>query len=483
MNRRDFLKSSGRLAVGAAMAAGPWTAAGCALRPPPTDDAQLPNIVLITADDLGWKDLGCCGNGQIRTPHIDRLAHEGVRFTNAFGVASSCAPSRASLITGQYPHTNGVTGLTHIYKLKSLNPFAHTLPDALAGRGYNTALEGKWHVSPYLPAGWYGYRERLSGIFPRDMWIQDSTRTRAFIEENRNNRFYLELNYMNNHRDAWGEFSFADGFPVDPDTIRVPQYWALPDWPEIRLEVAKFYSQTMRMDRMIGDVLDTLDTLGLTRQTLVVFVSDNGPPFPGNKMTCYDRGIGTPLLFRWPEALPAGREIGELVSTIDIMPTLLEAAGLDIPARVQGASLLPTLRGAAFGPVHEAIFSEMTHHVHYLPTRAVRTRRWKYIRNYSNIAKGLDQCNHMDWAHRLCRRSDQPWKRPRVPEELYDLKTDPDEQRNLALDEHFAGDLSRMQTLLDDHMRRTNDPFRGAPFTHDFDPPLYAKKVDSEKYK
>lgn len=431
-----------------------------------TPDA--PNIVLLIADDLGWRDLGCYGDGQISTPSIDGLAAEGVRFSNAFVAAPSCSPSRASIITGQHPHTSGVTGLSHRHKRLMLSPFKTTLADVLDEDGYHTAIEGKWHVAPYFPTGWYGYAERLSGILPKDFWIRSSGQALAFIEENRSNAFYLELNYMDTHRDDRGEFEFAEGFPVDPEEIAVPEYWALPDWPEIREEVAKYYSNAAKMDWMIGKVLAKLEELGLGEKTLVCFVSDNGPPFPGNKMTLYDRGIGTPLVMRWPGRIPAGTVNDSLVSTIDLMPTFLEAAGSAIPPEVQGESLLSLATGNGGGPVRDAVFAEMTYHVHYLPMRAIRTTKWKYIRNYSDDAVGLDQCAHMEWAHRLCELPNQGWKRPRVPEELYDLESDPNEQKNLVADPVFTTALEEMRERLDRQMAATRDPYLGREFERNF---------------
>ena len=468
LSRRGFLKGAAATSSAAALAGLPGCRSG-----PFSSDPELPNVLLITADDLGWKDLGCYGNRNLETPHIDRLAREGVRFTHAFCVTSSCSPSRASFITGQYPHTNGVTGLTHIHPLRSLSPFRETLPSLLARIGYHTVLEGKWHVSPYLPTSWYGYQERLSGVLADDMVIQDSSRTLEFIRRNRDHRFYFEINYMNNHRDPEGEFHFARDFPIDPDAVRVPTYLQLPDWPEIRLELAKFYSQTRKMDAMIGEILDVLDESGLTEDTLVVFVSDNGAPFPGSKMTLYDRGIGTPLILRWPARIPPGLVVDDLETTIDLLPTVLEAAGIEVPGCAQGKSLLARVTGRDSRPLQEAVFAEMTDHIAYIPTRAVRTRRWKYIRNLSDIAIGLDQLHAMEWAHRLCELPDQPWTRPRVPEELYDLEVDPNEQRNLAGAAESREALRSMQDLLDRHLDRTEDPSLGAPFTRDQDPRDY----------
>jgi arylsulfatase A-like enzyme len=162
-----------------------------------------------------------------------------------------------------------------------------------------------------------------------------------------------------------------------------------------------------------------------------------------------------------------------LISTIDIHPTVLDAAGIDIPGWVQGRSLLGRLTGGETGPLGDEIFAEMTHHVEYIPTRAVRTRRYKYIRNLSDIAIGLDQLHPMEWVHRLCELPNQPWKRPRAPEELYDLGLDPQEQRNLAGDPEHRDVLRSMSERLDRQMARTDDPYLGAPFTRDHDPGDY----------
>jgi arylsulfatase A-like enzyme len=190
-------------------------------------------------------------------------------------------------------------------------------------------------------------------------------------------------------------------------------------------------------------------------------------------MTLYDRGTGTPLLLRWPRRIAGEVVIDDLTSTIDILPTVLEAVGLEIPGWVQGRSLLRRMTGREQGPLHEAVFAEMTHHVEYIPTRAVRTRRHKYIRNFSDIAIGLDQLHPMEWVHRLCDLPNQPWKNPRAAEELYDLEKDPHEQRNLAADPRSLEIRRSMAQMLDRHMARTEDPYRDAPFTHDHDPADY----------
>lgn len=418
----------------------------------------LPNILLIVADDLGWHDLSAYGNSNLRTPHIDRLAAEGARFTRAFVAASSCSSSRAAIMTGQYPHTNGVTGLAHRHLGATLSPRHTTLADLLHDAGYATAIIGKWHVAPYLPTSWYGYDERLGSWI--DPWIDDIEPVLAFLDRDRDRPFFLEINFMNTHRDSRGEFAFADGFPIDADAIAIPEWLHLPDWPEIRLDLAKYYSQAMAMDAMIGRVLARLDERGLAANTLVVFVSDNGPPFPGAKMTLYDRGIATPLLVRWPAHVPAGAVREAMVSTVDLAPTILDAIGEPIPDAMQGRSFLDVLTGAAADEHRDAIFAEITDHILHVPMRAVRTERFKYIRNFTADPIGLDQLGSMEWAQRLVERDDQPWTRPRTEEELYDLDVDPREQHNLAGDPGNSELLARMRRALVQHLQSTKDPFR-----------------------
>jgi len=231
----------------------------------------------------------------------------------------------------------------------------------------------------------------------------------------------------------------------------------------------------MKMDGLVGEVLKTLDDLGLTENTVVIFVSDNGPPYPGNKMTLYDRGTGTPLFVRWPGVLESGRVVDHLVSTIDIMPTILEVLGIAVPGDLEGKSFLSMMRSDRVPATRRAVFTEMTHHVDYLPTRAVRTEGWKYIKNYSDIAVGLDQNDHDDWAHRLCALSNQPWKRPRVEEGLYHSEEDPHEQRNLVGDTKHAEQLRELRALLRQHMIDTKDPLLDGPFTRDYDPESYRR--------
>jgi N-sulfoglucosamine sulfohydrolase len=443
VNRRGFLKGS---------------AAGAASIPFLSSRADAahdrPNVILITADDLGWRELGCYGNPHIKTPNLDRLAAGGVRFTNAFVTAPSCSASRSSMITGQAPHSVHVLGLTHRHTRFQMSPEIPTLARSLRDAGYRTAIQGKWHVSTYRDTRRFGYDKRMS-----IMSIRDSKKARRFISANQSRPFYLELNYIQTHRPGGDHyFRMVPEFPVDPGSIRVPEYWRVPDWPEIREDVAAYYSQAAEMDRLIGEVLDHLDALGLAERTMVVFVSDNGPPYPGCKTTCFDPGIGTPLILRWPDGIPAQKTFHGLASTIDIMPTCLEAAGVACPPEVQGSSLLPMARGER-REVHDAVFSEVTFHVLYTPMRAVRTHEYKYIENLSPDPTGLDQCEDMPWARRAAREPGQRCCVLRPPEELFNIKDDPHERRNLANDPAYLTVKNDLRERLHKWRRETRDPF------------------------
>ncbi len=458
-SRRDFLV--GTSLAGTSLLFSP---VGCA-RPfgeEKPESAAPRNVILITGDDLGWKDLSASGNPNLRTPHLDRLKRGGVSFTHAFDVTSTCSSSRATYATGQYPHTHGVVGLVHRLPELSLREGTPTLASHLRAAGLHTAIEGKWHLAFPQPPDGYGYDEVMTSFATQ--WIVTSEKTVDFIGRNASARFYLEINYMNPHRNPLGAFVSHPDHPIDPARIVIPEYIQLPDVPGARAELASYYSQVERMDVMIGEVLAALETHGILDETLIAFISDNGVPFPGNKLNLYDRGIGTPLLFHWPAGLPAGIERTELVSSVDLMPTLLDAVGIALPREVEGRSLLPLLRDPNASRNEAAVFAEMTRHKDTpFPMRSVRTERHRYIRNYSDEPVPLEG-GDQPWVVELLASSSLPWGKKRVPEELYDLEVDPHEQQNLAGKPESEAILKELRTLLDGHMARTKDPLLGAAF-------------------
>lgn len=446
IDRRCFLK--GAAALAASCAFGDFSFAA---------DGAKPNIVLIVADDLGWRDLSCYGDSNYLSPAADRIAAEGVKFTNAFVTSASCSPSRASIMTGQAPHSVNVLGLTHKHPKYQMSSKVPTLAEALRRKGYKTAIAGKWHVAPYRPVASYGYETQLDV-----MEIKNSDKVLGFIEENKNEPFFVELNYFQTHRPNLGgpEYAQHPDFPVSPDEIHVPDYWRIPDSDDadFKRDLAGYYSQARWMDYMVGEVMDGLDSRGLSDNTLVVYVSDNGPNYPGVKATCYDRGIGVPMMMRMPGKIPAGKVVDSLVSTIDIMPTCLDAVGVSVPKTAQGTSLLPLINGRT-QTVHDAIYSEITYHVLYTPVRSIRTTEYKYINNLSEDQYGLDLCEDFTWAQKMSELPGQKCCVNRLPEELYDLRKDPHEENNLAADPDYAGIKKELFQRLAAWRAETGDPF------------------------
>jgi N-sulfoglucosamine sulfohydrolase len=440
--RRDVLR-----AAGATVAVGPLFACGSARTPE--------RILFITADDLGWKDLSSAGNPNASTPNLDRLEARGVSFSHAFDVTSTCSSSRTTYATGQYPHTHGVTGLVHRMPELSLPDGSPTLARHLRDAGYVTAIEGKFHLAFPSEADRFGYQEVMTTLATQ--WIVDASQTIDFIRRRGRERWFLELNYMNPHRNLLGAFTQHADHPRDPAALTMPEYMVLPDVPGAREELAAYYSQVDRMDVMIGEVVAALEADGLLDDTLIAFISDNGSPFPHNKLTLYDRGTGTPFFFHWPAALESRRS-AQLVSSVDLMPTLLDLAGVEIPASVQGRSLAPLLAGDDFA-ASDVVFGEMTAHTGpAFPMRSVRDRRYRYIRNDNDLPVPLEG-GGQDWVQALELAEDHPWRAPRAPEELYDLEVDPNEQDNRVDDDALAPVLARLRGRLDEHLAATNDPY------------------------
>lgn len=456
---------SRRQALRATIAGAATLAAGCGDDGPKGTDGTPARILLITADDLGWRALSSMGNPNLSTPHLDRLRSEGVSFGMAFDVTSTCASSRTTYATGQYPHTHGVVGLVHRLPELSLPESAATLAKVLREAGYVTAIEGKFHLAyPQTPEP-YGYQEVMTTLITQ--WIQNTDKTLDFIRRRQSERWFFEVNYMNPHRNALGEFRQHPDHPIDPAGLTIPAYMRLPDVPGAREELAAYYSQVERMDAMIGEVLALLDELNQLDDTLIVFISDNGSPFPGNKLTLYDRGTGTPWFFQWPAVLRRGVERGELVSSVDLMPTLAHLAGVSIDTlAVEGASLVPLLLDDEPNTAHDAVFGEMTRHIDEpFPMRSVRTETHRYIRNYSDVPIPLEGAEQ-PWVEQALAdgASEYGWGAPRVVEELYDLSVDPHEALNVIDEPSQRATLEALRARLDEHMAATADPYLGAPF-------------------
>lgn len=387
----------------------------------------------MTTHDIGRR-LHCYGAKSVRSPNLDALAAAGVRFDRAFATAPQCSPSRASLATGLYPHNNGVLGLAHPgFDWTLAVPHAASV---FAGHGFRSYLFGGQHVSPN-PDG-LGFRE----IHPT------SDIDGVLAAERRDQRLYLEINFDETHRPYPPLTSIPAG-------IEVPGY--LPPGPESAQEMAEVEATIATMDSAAGRVLAAFERAGRARDAIVVFTTDHGLAMPRAKCTLYDPGLEVALIIGWPAGFQPGRTRNELVSNIDVMPTLLEAAGLPPRDGIQGRSLL-----SRSYELRDAIFAEKTFHSYYDPMRCIRTDRYKFIRNFES-AFGIEvpgdiQRGPIFRAHPDLYSTD----RPRTVE-LYDLEADPLEQHNIAGDRATHSIEQEMSERLRDWMRETNDPLLNGP--------------------
>jgi arylsulfatase A-like enzyme len=437
-----------------------------------------PNIVLIIADDMAWDDSGAYGNTGIRTPNIDRLSREGMRFTNAYVTISSCSPSRSSLITGRYPHN------TDAEQLHWPLPAAQvTFVEKLKAAGYWTAASGKWHLGDAVRNRFDFVDDPGEAGFQTDpktgkMLAKDDSGAAGWIPLMRRRPagkpFFLWLAASDPHRD------YIENIIPKPhrrSDVAVPPY--LPDTPEVRAELALYYDEIARLDGNIGNVVAELERLGAADNTLILFISDNGRPFPRAKTTLYDSGIRTPLIARWPKTIASGAVAEGLVSSVDVAPTILQIAGVAIPPTVQGKSFVPILKDPAARP-RDAVYAEKNWHDYEDRARAVRTERFKYIRNdYPDLplttsadsgrSPTMDVIRRLRGAGKLTAAQSRIFQTPRPAEELYDMAADPHELTNLARDPRHAQTLAGLREMLKHWGRETDDRMPACRTPDEFD--------------
>ncbi len=437
---------------------------------------QQPNVLFITSDDLGLQ-LSCYGDQVIETPHLDALAASGVQFDVAYVAQASCSPSRSAMLTGLYPHANGQYGLTAV---PSMELHTHlrdaTLPNILKRAGYRTGIIGKLHVAPGNSFK-FDYNKQ-SYIDALDMKLV-AERSSQFMSESGDQPFFLMVNYTDPHAyrpagtttNTIGDWSFRDRVKGIPETLVEPSdKTVLPfqriDTPQQRKRVAGYYNSVKRMDIGVGMLLDELKRLGYEDNTLVIFIGDHGPPFDRGKATTYEGGLRVPFLVRWPGVSKPMRS-NAMVSTVDILPTILDAAGATTDIERHGRSLRPVLENAN-APWREYLVGE--YHLHgppWFPQRAIRDDRYKLI--HSLLADSVTRRTMIDgdigyhtsreerYAGTDIRKAfDTFAKSPEF--ELYDLENDPWEFHNLAGKAGYAEIEQRMKTALKTWRRETDDP-------------------------
>lgn len=431
--------------------------------------SELPNILLIVSEDNG-PELGCYGTTEVTTPHLDALAREGVKFENAFVTYSVCSPSRSTIYTGLYPHQNGQIGLaTHKYRMYESYK---TLPVFLKEAGYRTGCLGKIHVNPESAIPW-DYHSIKSSNFAKKNLPDYARKGAEFARESGEAPFFLMVNFPDAHCDWQKQVEGMPAHPLDGEDIERSIPFIGVDNERLRELTANYYNSINRLDESVGMLMDSLRTSGALENTLIIYLGDHGAQFSRGKTSNYEAGLRVPFIVSWPGKVPEGREESTMISTIDLLPTLLSAASIPVPDHLPGQSLFPLIQNGALERPRNYIFAGgagSAAFYHY-PRRSVRNERFKLIHN---LLHERENPKFMAYAFQMYGTGTLPselegapdhivrayatWQNP--PEyELYDLQADPYEFSDLSAEEAYAAQLAELQTALHEWQIETRDPF------------------------
>ncbi|MBB6441899.1 sulfatase family protein [Phycisphaera mikurensis] len=443
-----------------------------------------PNVLYLHSHDTG-RHASPYGFA-VDTPNLQRFAERGVTYRQAFCNNPTCSPSRACLLSGRYAHSNGMMGLTH--RGGRLEQPERTMPAVLRDAGYETVLAGLQHVHTLEDGASMrdlGYTDELfrkrRGVDPHDWAGLDEATVEVaagFLRRRSGGDraggaaagkpFLLDVGFFATHRTpkpgagpADEQWHNAGGSPAgDSRYARVPA--PLPDTPATRADFADFAAAVARLDRYHGAILDALDAAGLQENTLVFVTTDHGLAFPHMKCNLTHHGTGV-LLLMAGAGLPEGVVVDSLVSHVDLLPTVCEAAGIDTPAWAQGRTLRPALDDPQNpAAVRDAVFAEVNDHAAHEPMRSVRTARHSYIRRLDAHRPPHAVLPNIDNGPSKTRlHAAGVLDGPRPDEQLFDLFLDPSEACNVAADPRYARELAEMRARLDGWMRDTDDPALG----------------------
>jgi len=440
---------------------------------------KRPNIVLMVADDHG-RDTRSYGNPVIKTPNLDALSEEGVTFTNGCCTTASCAASRSVILTGTYNHTNGTYGHTHGIHHFACFDNVVTLPALLNEAGYRTNRVGKQH---YAPESLFPFQAgHPAGKFGRND-IQMSESCREFIKGD--DPFFLYWCSMNPHRgggpleshpckpDRFGNpkqpFPGDEEMTYNEDEVFVPPY--LPDTPEARAEIAQYCQSVSRLDRGIGRLMQILKEEGKYDDTVVIYISDNGPAFHAAKTTLYEPGMNLPCIVKSPLHQNSGTTCDGLVAWADLTPTIMDFAGAyDDASAFHGRSFKDIIDQESPQDWRDEIYAAHTFHeiTNYYPMRVVRTKKYKFIWNIAHpltYSSAADLWRSASWQGALRDGLEKYGKRDvsaylhRPQFELYDLEQDPDEITNLAEMPEHAPLVDEFCQKLKAFQQETKDPW------------------------
>jgi arylsulfatase A-like enzyme len=414
------------------------------------------NILWLVTEDIS-PYISSYGDSTAKTPNLDRLAREGVRFSNVFSVSGVCAPSRSCLITGMYPTNIGTNNM------RTLNPYPN-----LGFPKYSVVLppEVKMLSELMRRAGYYctnNNKQDYQFEAPRSGWDESSLKAH-WRNRPSGKPFFSVVNIEVTHESRiWGKKN--DPLLVDPYKVKIPPYY--PESPIIRRDLARMYSNIMEMDKVVGEKLKELEEDGLLDNTIVVWYSDNGGPIPRGKREIYDTGIHVPMIIRYPDKRSAGTVSRELISFVDFAPTTLSLAKINIPSYLQGQAFAGDSKAASPRKYIYAARDRMDSE--YDMVRAVRDERFKYIKNFQpekpyvqNIAyrKQMDLMNELLKFEKegKLKGVQQLWfRKTKDKEELFDTQRDPFELKNLAGDPAYKEKLNELRAELEKWMIQTKD--------------------------
>lgn len=425
------------------------------------DHGKRPNVIVIIPHDLG-DYLGCYGHN-VSTPNIDQLAHEGVMFTNHFSTSSMCSPSRGSIITSKYPHTNGLMGLVnHGWDLPKYN-----ITDAQRFReaGYRTYLIGIQHekkLESDLGFNSY-YLHHIVSNYSSDciadileQLLKNITAGKESILNNNKQPFYIRIGMSDVHRfisfggDNWG-YDWAHDRGIDESEVEIIPKWK--DTPGLRYDLSGFTGTINNLDRCIGIIRRALEKYDHANDTIIIFTTDHGIDFPCAKGTLYDLGIHTGLIIWYPKRFKKGIKVNGLTSHIDILPTILDLCNIEENSTMQGKSLLPLIEGKEY-EIHKEIFAEEN----TFPKNIIRCIRTKNLKFIWRFTKGIKSNAALCGEGRSVADTGRFYFIKQPEFELYDVTKDPYELNNLSGNDEFQKIEADLKQKLKEWMHKTKDP-------------------------
>lgn len=420
---------------------------------------QLPNILIFIADDWGWEESGAYGNSSIKTPNIDKLAAQGMRFDNFYLTASSSSPSRSSILSGMYPHNTNAMNLHD-----NMPDYINLIPDALRSNGYYTMLVGKSHGTntPVLQTKF----DLTANIEKGKPWTMGELWLKTLKERPAKKPFFMFAASTDPHR-PYVDSEFTD--PYDPSDVVVPPY--LQDSPEMRAELVGYYNEISRFDKHVGQVVDMLAQEGVLENTLIIVMSDNGRPFHQSKSRVNVQGLKSAFIVHYPAIIKSGCITKSLASAVDIAPTVLDVAGLRKSAGMQGVSMMPILKNKE-SRIRKYAFGEHNWHVFRAFERAVITEDFVYIRNWlphitnPGVFDVIKMPSHLRMKEsyekgQLPPEQSDTFIVPRAPEELFNTTKDIHCLYNIADNERMSQKIIEMRVALDTWIDATGDIFPG----------------------